>query len=98
MWWDGFPSLALPNDPMRGALHETALETMRRTLSLDSIACQEGGLHGRSRRAQDDPVRTRAGLLEFVGRDRTPASPIAGGGLSAYLQLRVAKAQQTPIG
>jgi hypothetical protein len=46
MWWDAFPSLALPNDPLRAAIHQAALETMQRTLRLDSIACQQAALHG----------------------------------------------------
>jgi hypothetical protein len=46
MWWDGFPCLALPDDPHRAALHQAALRTMERTLALDSPACQESALHG----------------------------------------------------
>ena len=46
MWWDEFPSIALPKDPNRAALHAAALCTMERTLQIDSIACQESALHG----------------------------------------------------
>jgi hypothetical protein len=57
MWWDGFPSLALKGDPLRTAMHEVALESMRRTLALDSIACQEGALHGLGHWHRDHPAQ-----------------------------------------
>lgn len=46
MWWDAFPSLALPEDPALPTLHARALHTMERILQLKSIACQESALHG----------------------------------------------------
>ncbi|WP_225138989.1 MULTISPECIES: hypothetical protein [unclassified Bradyrhizobium] len=46
MWWDAFPSLALPGDPDLPTLHDCALQTMDRILQLKSIACQESALHG----------------------------------------------------
>ena len=46
MWWDVFPSLALPDDPYLPTLHDCALSTMERILQLKSIACQESALHG----------------------------------------------------
>ncbi|MGY3145974.1 hypothetical protein ACVWYQ_002973 [Bradyrhizobium sp. USDA 3397] len=46
MWWDAFPSLALPDDPALPTLHDCALQTMDRILQLKSIACQESALHG----------------------------------------------------
>jgi hypothetical protein len=56
MWWDTFPSLARPDDPMRMVVHEAALETMRRTLTLRSIACQEAALHGLGHWCRDHPI------------------------------------------
>jgi hypothetical protein len=50
-------SLALPDDPLRAAVHQTALETMQRTLALDSIACQEGALHGLGHWHRHHPVQ-----------------------------------------
>ena len=46
MWWDVFPSLALPGDPDLLNLHDCALRTMERILQLKSLACQESALHG----------------------------------------------------
>lgn len=46
MWWDVFPCLALPDDPESDRLHRSAIDVMRRTLQLASIACQESALHG----------------------------------------------------
>jgi len=46
MWWDEFPSIALPGDLAFDQLHGTVLETMKSILTLDSLACQESALHG----------------------------------------------------
>jgi len=46
MWWDEFPCIALPDDPNRDLLTETALRTMESILGLPSLACQESALHG----------------------------------------------------
>jgi hypothetical protein len=46
MWWDSFASVALPDDPSRLARHDAVLAVMEKTLTLDSIACQESALHG----------------------------------------------------
>ncbi len=46
MWWDGFPCLALAGDPNLPKMQETALRTMARILSFNSLACQESALHG----------------------------------------------------
>jgi len=46
MWWDTFPSLALPGDAHLTVLQEAALAAMKKILALDSVACQESALHG----------------------------------------------------
>lgn len=46
MWWDSFPAIAQADDPHRDALHDAALQTMSRILSLPAAACQESALHG----------------------------------------------------
>jgi hypothetical protein len=46
MWWDEFPSIALPGDAAKPALDAVTIDTMQRILRLDSMACQESALHG----------------------------------------------------
>lgn len=46
MWWDEFPSLALPDDPHFQTLHRAALRTLEGILQLDSLPCRESALHG----------------------------------------------------
>ena len=46
MWWDIIPIAPQPNDPEQINLEEEILGVMESTLQLDSIACQEGALHG----------------------------------------------------
>lgn len=46
MWWDCFPYVALPDDPGGDTLHLATIDIMRRTLEMESVACQESGLHG----------------------------------------------------
>jgi hypothetical protein len=43
---DEFPRLALAGDPNLPIMHETALTAMAGIVSLNSVACQESGLHG----------------------------------------------------
>lgn len=44
MWWDLIPLTPAPKQ--RAALDEAVLAVMEQTLALDSLACQEGALHG----------------------------------------------------
>ena len=46
MFWDVFPSVALPGDPDRGELNLEMLAVMSRILTLESPACIESALHG----------------------------------------------------
>lgn len=46
MWWDGFPALALPDDPGRALIEDAELRCLEAVLPLDSAACQEAALHG----------------------------------------------------
>lgn len=72
MWWDEFPGLALSDDPDCDRLHRAAIDVMRRTLRLDSIACQEAALHGLGHWAHDRPDDVTAVIDEFLrdGRGR----------------------------
>jgi hypothetical protein len=46
MWWDIIPIYGKPNEPERAEIDKTVLEVMAKTLELNSVACQEGALHG----------------------------------------------------
>ena len=70
MWWDEFPCLALPNDPDCDLLHRAAIDVMRRTLTRDSIACQEAALHGLGHWARYRPNDVAAAVDEFLGNGR----------------------------
>jgi hypothetical protein len=70
MWWDEFPCLALPNDPDCDLLHRAAIDVMRRTLGLDSIACQEAALHGLGHWARYRPNDVAGAVDEFLGDGR----------------------------
>lgn len=74
MWWDEFPCIALPDDPNRDLLHEAAIDVMRRTLGLDSAACQEAALHGLGHRARHRPAAIEAAIDAYLadGRGKRP--------------------------
>ena len=61
-------------DPFAGELENEILELQRRTLGLESIACQEGALHGLGHRAYRHADQVGAIIDEFLGR-RYPARP-----------------------
>ena len=46
MWWESFPGFANPDDPERELVDQAELDCLERILTLDSVACQEGALHG----------------------------------------------------
>ena len=71
MWWDEFPCLALPEDPDHQLLHEAAVRVMRRSLQLDSIACQEAALHGLGHWARRHPELVERAVDEFLGANPT---------------------------
>jgi hypothetical protein len=66
MWWDGFPAIALPDDPDRAMLHEAAVRTMARILQLDSLACQESALHGLGHWHRDRPADVERVVDRFL--------------------------------
>ncbi|MFT2213933.1 hypothetical protein [Rhizobium giardinii] len=70
MWWDEFPCLALPDDPDCDLLHSTAIDVMRRTLKLGSIACQEAALHGLGHWARYRPGDVAVTIDAFLGDGR----------------------------
>ena len=73
MWWDEFPSIALPSDPDWHTLHRHALQAMARILALDSIACQESALHGLGHWQRQCPAEVTVIIDHFLkgaaGRD-----------------------------
>jgi hypothetical protein len=74
MWWDEFPCIALPDDPDCDRLHEAAIDVMRRTLELDSPACQEAALHGLGHWARQHPASIEAAIDGYLadGREKRP--------------------------
>lgn len=46
MWWDLMPIYGQPQKKGRQPIDEACLQVMEKTLTLDSVACQEGALHG----------------------------------------------------
>ncbi len=46
MWWDIVPLYGHPEEAKKRVLDAPILEIMKKTLSLDSLACQESALHG----------------------------------------------------
>ena len=74
MWWDEFPCLALADDPDHDRLHEAAVDVMRQTLALDSVACQEAALHGLGHWARHKPFGIEAAIDDYLadGREKRP--------------------------
>jgi hypothetical protein len=55
-------------DPFAADLEDEILEVLRQSLGLDSVACQEGALHGLGHRAYRHPVRVATIVDEFLSR------------------------------
>ena len=72
MWWDSFPSVALPDDPHRLILHDAVLAVMKKILTLDSIACQESALHGLGHWQRDHPRRVESIVDRFLQSNTAP--------------------------
>jgi hypothetical protein len=66
MWWDVFPCVALADDPHRGEMHQAVLQTLRRILSLDCIACQESALHGLGHWCSEYPQAVAVAIDSFL--------------------------------
>jgi hypothetical protein len=73
MWWDILPFWSKSFPVNERVLDETALTVMKSTLSLDSLPCQEGALHGLGHWCPDYPERIRTSIGEYL--DRSPAIP-----------------------
>ena len=74
MWWEGFPCVALPDDPDRDRLQLATIEGMARILALDSIACQESALHGLGHLARHYPQAVEGAIERFLA-DPSPKKP-----------------------
>jgi hypothetical protein len=66
MWWDTFPSLGYDGDPHLDEMRDAALTVMSRTLSFDSIACQESALHGLGHWHRESAHRVEAIIDAFI--------------------------------
>jgi hypothetical protein len=67
MWWDEFPSIALPGDPARPTMHQHALQVMKRILAMNSLACQESALHGLGHWQRQYPTQVETIINRFLG-------------------------------
>jgi hypothetical protein len=66
MWWDVFPAYGQPDDPDHVELDPEILGVMRRTLALDSVACQESALHGLGHWEMYYPGFVQSAIDEFL--------------------------------
>lgn len=70
MWWDCFPSVALPDDPDFDMFQLATIDVMRHTLAMDSVACQESALHGLGHSARRYPAQVEAAIDQFLADPR----------------------------
>lgn len=68
MWWDLFPAGGWPEDPDSAEVDAELLAVMKRTLALDSLACQESALHGLGHWQLYYPRFVQQAIDEFLGR------------------------------
>lgn len=69
MWWDIIPLYGKSGDPSREVLDPHCLDVMERTLGLESIACQEGALHGLGHWQRAYPERVVKIIDEYLARE-----------------------------
>jgi hypothetical protein len=70
MWWDVFPTWG-NRDEQGNPLGLACLEVMEKSLSLDSIACQEGALHGLGHWHLHYPTETEASIDDYLKQHYT---------------------------
>jgi hypothetical protein len=68
MWWDIFPSWGSP----RRDVDESLLSAMAAVVNLESLACQESGLHGLGHWQSAYPERVCEIIDRFLGRGSPP--------------------------
>lgn len=66
MWWDIFPDGVTPQEQGHADINRAVLDTMQRSLALDSIACQEGALHGLGHARRYDPGAVEAVIDAYL--------------------------------
>jgi len=81
MWWDLFPTFGRPEDLPYAEVDAELLAVMKRTLALDSIACQESALHGLGHWHINYPVVVRRTVDEFL-----VVRPLLGPALRQYAE------------
>lgn len=71
MWWDSLPAATCARlrteEPRAAETDAVVLDVLRRTLALDSVACQEAALHGLGHRRQHYPAEVEAIIDDFLG-------------------------------
>lgn len=70
MWWDIITFGPSPGAPQQRPVDEAALDVMRLTLAMDSIACQESALHGLGHWHHAYPAEIEGIIDPFVERQR----------------------------
>ena len=68
MWWDIIPLYGKSGKPNREILDVHCVDVMEKTLKLDSIACQEGALHGLGHWARAYRERIEKIIDDFLAR------------------------------
>lgn len=76
MWWEGFPSLTMPDDPDREMIEAAELECLESVLALDSAACQEAALHGLGHWVRREP-RCADMIERYLASDRIARPELA---------------------
>ena len=69
MWWESFPGFTNPDDPEREIIDQAELACLERILTLGSIACQEGALHGLGHWVRREP-RCEAIIDRYLSSNR----------------------------
>ena len=71
MWWDIIPISDKSGQPNREVLDPYCIEVMERTLRLNSIACQEGALHGLGHWARAYPEEVQRIIDDYLAREKS---------------------------
>ncbi|MEO8397265.1 MAG: hypothetical protein ABI700_29990 [Chloroflexota bacterium] len=70
MWWDMTPISGHPDDPRYVEIDQTILNVMAKTLTIDSLPCCEGALHGLGHWHDKYPQQVEAIIDAFLAEDR----------------------------
>jgi hypothetical protein len=66
MWWDVFPTIGHPSDPLHAEIDATILRIMRESLEIDHAAILESALHGLGHWQHSYPDLVRSTIDAFL--------------------------------